>query len=134
MEPKFIGTIKNGHFIPERLPVFKAYIQGFEGRQVECVLRKPQNPKTLQQLRYFHGVVCKVIANNTGYTQDEVKGLLKGHFLTEYVKGPTGKEVPIVPSLTDLKKIQMTEFIDQCITLAATHWHIVIPAPNEVNY
>jgi len=134
MDPKFIGVIRRGDFVPDRPKVFYAFLRGMEGKRVECIIRPPQNPKTLQQLRYFHGVVCKCISDNTGYTVDEVKGLLKGHFLVEYIKGPAGKEIPIVPSLADLKKLKMSEFIDNCIRLAAEHWHIVIPAPDEVVY
>ena len=132
--PKFKGMVKDGQFIPDRPKVYIPYLRAFDGKRVEVTVKIPEVNKTNSQLRYFHGVVCKYISADTGYTLDETKGLLKGHFLTKYITGPTGKEVPYVPSLADMKKMEMCKFIDDCISLAAGHWHIVVPSPDEVDY
>lgn len=132
MTPKFKGKIEKGVFVPDWPEQRQAYIEGLEGKIVEEILQKYSEPKTYPQLKYFHGVVCKLASEASGYTVEEVKGLLKGEFLTRYVKSPTGKEVAWVPSLEGLKKFEMMKFIDDCIILCAKHWHIVIPPPNTV--
>lgn len=143
LKPKFHGEIaytdysgrgwgfKVDDFQAEQM---QAYIDGLAGQKVEMVIQKPQDSKTLAQLAYFHGVVCVIASEASGYTREEVKGLLKGEFLTKYVKSPTGKEIAWVPSLADLKKGVMSKFIDDSIILVAKHWHCVVPPPDEVSY
>lgn len=134
MEPKFTGTAKNGCFIADRADLRMAYLNGLNGKVVEEIIRIPKDIKSLQQLRYFHGVVCQIASEVSGYTKEEIKGLLKGYFLTQYIAAPDDREIAWVPSLADLKKSEMSDFIDNCITLIATHWHAVVPSPEEVNY
>lgn len=142
MEPKFRGKIENGAFVVDgfQKDQRRAYFQGLEGKEVEEIVQKPSKSKTLQQLRYLHGVVFALSSEASGYTRQEVKGLLKGQFLTTYVQhsaklhGIQEKEHPFVRSLADLKTDEMAKFIDDCIILCAEHWHCVIPAPDEVSF
>lgn len=134
LQPKFRGKIKDGQFVPDWIEQRNAYLEGLEGKEVEEIIGEPEEPKTNPQLRYFHGVICELASEASGYTKEEVKGLLKGYFLTEYIKSPDGKEIPWVPSLADMKKPKMSKFIDDCIILCAKHWQLVVPSPEEVNY
>lgn len=136
MEPIFHGFAQGGRFYVnvEQAEQKKAYLQGLEGKELEEIIRKPVVSKTLQQLRYFHGVVCRLASEASGYTRDEVKGLLKGYFLTQHITAPDGKEVAWVPSLEGMKKDEMGKFIDDCIILCAKHWQCVIPPPDQVNF
>ncbi len=134
LTPKFKAIKKSGQLIFDRLEVRDAYIFGLKDGNYEEIIQKPQDPKSLQQLRYIHGVVFKVASETSGYTDEEVKGLLKEHFLKRYIQSPTGKEVSYVPSLGDLKKEEMADFIDKCIQFIAMYWHAVVPSPDEVNY
>ena len=86
----------------------------------------------MQQLRYIHGVIFALCSEASGYTRQEVKGLLKGEFLTEYAESPNGTKTSYVKSLADLTMTEMKEFIDDCIILAAKHWSVVIPDAEEV--
>lgn len=136
LKPKFHGKIVKAEFLVDDYQADQrhAYLQGLEGQRVDEIIGKYQQPKTNPQLAYFHGVVCEVASEVSGYTKEEVKGLLKGEFLTKYVLGPTGKNIAWVPSLEGLKKDEMSEFIDNCIILIAKHWHAVVPPPDEVSY
>lgn len=136
LKPKFHGRITRGEFEVDDFQVDQrgAYLQGLEGQKVEEIIQKPQESKTHSQLAYFHGVVCEVASEASGYTRKEIKGLLKGEFLTKYVSSPTGKNIAWVPSLADLKKDEMSYFIDSCVILIAKHWHAVVPPPDGVSY
>lgn len=134
IQPKFWGTAKNGKFVPDYPEQRKAYLRGLEGQNIQEVIGKRQESKTTPQLHYFHGVICELASEASGYTKDEVKGLLKGQFLTRYITSPTGDEIAWVPSLADMKKEDMAIFIDFCIMLCAQHWQCVIPPPDTINY
>jgi len=124
------------HLVYDRPDLFCAYIQGIaEKGDLECTIQPWRKEKSLQQLRYLHGVVFVLCSQASGYTVNEVKGLLKGEFLTEYVVSKTsGKEISIVKSLADLTMRQMSTFIEDIIILAAKQWSIVIPSSDEATF
>jgi hypothetical protein len=133
VKPKFKGIAQSGQFVPERPELMEQYLLGMEGKPLDMVIGKPEEFKTNSQLAYFHGVVCRIASEASGYTKEEVKGLLKGMFLTRTLESKkTGKVIKYVPTLADLKKLEMMEFIDSCIMLIAREWSAVVPAPEEV--
>ena len=135
MLPKFRAKIVKGQPViaVQQFCQYEAYLAGLEGKDVEIIVQRPQHSKSTNQLAYLHGVVFRLASEESGYTPNEVKGLLKGEFLTEYVVSKTtGKEIPIVKSLADLSVGQMAEFIDSCIILVAKNWHVVVPSPDTV--
>lgn len=137
IKPKFYGVIERGVFVPERQEQRDAYLAGLEGRVVEEVIARKQDSKTLNQLAYVHGVVFVIASEASGYTRVEIKGLLKGYFLKRYATKRLSsmgiKQIPYVPSLADLKKDEMSKFIDDCIILIAKEWHAVVPPPETVS-
>jgi hypothetical protein len=131
--PRFHFRIgDDGWPIYDRPEVVKAYLQGIAHKgDLEATFQPWRKEKSLQQLRYIHGVVFALCSQASGYTIPEVKGLLKGEFLTDYCITKDGKKLPYVKSLADLTMTEMREFIDECIILAAKHWSVVIPSPEE---
>ena len=131
--PRFHCRAEGRKLVFDRKEVFGAYVQGLmEKGDLELSVQPWRKEKSLQQLRYVHGVIFALCSEASGYTRQEVKGLLKGEFLTEYIKAPDGKEIAYVKSLADLTMTEMKEFIDNCIILAAKHWSVVIPDAEEV--
>lgn len=135
MDPKFHGRIKQGVFVVDewQRAQMNAYLRGLNGKEVEAIIRKPIKSKTLQQLRYIHGVVFRLISEDTGIPVAVVKGTLKKLFLSDHYEHE-GKVIEYVKSLADLKRKEMIQFIDDCIILAAERWHIVIPEPEHVEF
>ena len=136
IHPRFKCKFDKDHLVYERSDLFCAYVQGLAEKGVlECIIQPWRKEKSLQQLRYIHGVVFVLCSQASGYTVNEVKGLLKGEFLTEYVVSKTtGKEMPIVKSLADLTMGEMKQFIEDVIILAAKQWKCVIPSSDEATY
>ena len=132
--PRFHCRAEGRKLVFDRPEVFGAYVQGLvEKGDLELSVQPWRKEKSLQQLRYIHGVVFALCSETSGYTRKEVKGLLKGEFLTEWITSKTtGKEIPIVLSLADLTMPKMKIFIDDCIIFAAKHWSCVIPDVEEV--
>ena len=134
IHPRFKCKFDKDHIVYERSDLFCAYIQGLKG-DLECTIQPWRKEKSLQQLRYIHGIVFVLCSQSSGYTVNEVKGLLKREFLTEYVTSKTtGKEIPIVKSLADLTMKEMSQFIEDVIILAAKQWSVVIPSSDEATY
>ncbi len=132
--PKWRCTIKDGKLSINRPDVFEGWLRSQEGKPQELVVKPQRDDKTMSQLAYFHGVICKLLSDYTGYTLNETKGLCKGHFLTTVVRSRLDdKEIAIVPSLADLSKHDMSEFIDNCVMLAAK-LGVVIPPPSEIDF
>ena len=134
IHPRFKCKFEIDHIVYERSDLFCAYVQSLKG-DLECTIQPWRKEKSLQQLRYLHGVVFVLCSQTSGYTVNEVKGLLKGEFLTEYVTSKTtGKEIPIVKSLADLTMGEMAEFIENVIIFVAKNWGCVIPSSDEAIY
>ena len=131
--PRFHCRFEKDQLVYDRVDLFCAYIQSIaEKGDLECTIQPWRKEKSLQQIRYIHGIVFVLCSQASGYTVKEVKGLLKGEFLTEYITSKiTGKEIPIVKSLADLTMAEMRQFIDDCIILAAKHWSCIIPSSEE---
>lgn len=90
--------------------------------------------KTLQQLRYFYGVILKILAKELGYEKWEIPNLhyeLKKMFLTNTIISKiTGEEIEAVPSLANIRKQKMIEYIEELIRWSAQQG-IVIPDPKD---
>lgn len=84
--------------------------------------RAGKESKTVQQLRKVHALF-RDIATETGHDADDVKWQLKVKFLTrqkEVVDLETGecRYVDYVPSLAELEKDEMRDFIDKAMAWA----------------
>ncbi len=135
MQPKFIGTIKNGALKLDSSGKFKAYISRFEGKRIELTLGPIKHSKTLQQLRYVHGVVFNLIADECGYdTIDPIKNYLCDKYLEKRTAVSTkrDKSIEYTPSLADVKKDEMMIFIEKCVQWAAKELGVVVPDPSQV--
>ncbi len=131
--PRFHCRAEGRKLVFDRPEIFGAYVQGLvEKGDLELTVQTWRKEKSLQQIRYVHGVIFALCSEASGYTRQEVKGLLKGEFLTEYAVSPDGTETAYVKSLADLKMPEMSRFIEDCIILAAKHWGVVIPDAEDV--
>ena len=97
-----------------------------DGRYVWPMPEKEKKTRSVQQNRYYHGVVCKLISGHTGYTGDEVHQIMAEQFLS-YEKN--GKQ--FVKSTTKLKTAEFEEYLEACRRFAAIEMQVYIPLPNE---
>ncbi len=134
IKPIFHGSIVKGEFLVcvQQELQRRAYLEGLDGSLVDEIIQRPSQSKTMKQLAYLHGVCFRLASEASGYTPEEVKGLLKEHFLKRFITSPSGKEVSYTPSLADLKREDMSKFIDDVIIFCAKHWSCVIPPPEDV--
>lgn len=99
---------------------------------VEIKLYRPS--RTNEQIRYFYGVICTLLADHTGYSKDEIHDILcAGYFGTQEVK--VGRLLIEKPARTLsspdlLPRHDMSQFFDWCIAFGA-QIGVLIPYPNE---
>jgi hypothetical protein len=97
-------------------------------------LKKNKAQRTLQQSRYYFGVVLAYLSEETGFTKDEAHQLMQRMFL-KYAKDVSdGTSEMFVRSTTSLNTVEMNEYIEQIRIFAVSELGCYIPEPNEIVY
>lgn len=132
--PTFCGVARGGSVVFDKPGRITECLRGKEGKRVRVSVDDETAPRTNPQLRYLFGVVFKIISDHTGYTPIETRELMEAHFLKHAISGPENKEFMVTRSVGDLKKDEMSEFIEKVVRLASEHWSLYIPDPDEIEY
>lgn len=119
------GQVEHGKLTLDNRPYLNACLKSVKkAERVEVTIAPIRQDKTAQQLKYYYGVLIPAFCEETGYTKEEVDGLLKKIFLT--VNKGTKKEY--VKSLSELSVKAMSDYIDSCVMFGAEHAVFVPPA------
>lgn len=102
------------------------YVKGKDDWFVLEVL-KSKKKRSLNQNRYYWGVVIKVISDHTGYTSDETHQELARMFLKYDNNGKT-----FVHSTTKLNTFDFEQYLEKCRNWALNEMSLDIPLPNEI--
>lgn len=89
MELSVKTETRNNKFILNPNKV-REILNHFEGQEIELSVRKWKNDRTSRQNRAFHGW-CKIIADETGDTPEDVKGELKKKYLEKLIRDENGE-------------------------------------------
>lgn len=90
-------------------------------------INKSKNIRSLNQNRYYFGVVLLILSDHFGYTTDELHQICAGTFLRYENKG---KE--FIKSTTKLDTKEFERYLEQIRMWALNEHQIIIPLPNEV--
>lgn len=116
---RFYGKIKDGKvvFSPQTRGLMDEYTScKFKDEEsVVVTISKPDKNTTVEQYRYLYACVYEPLADQLGYTVDEIDEMLKYKFLVKF-KG-TPHEFLIGKS--ELSREEMAKYIDHCIQFAA---------------
>jgi hypothetical protein len=136
MTPIFDGTIRDGKLLVDKAPAFREYLTGLEGKRIQLTVEKLKNTRTLQQNRYYWGVVVKLIAQHTGHDPEQIHELLKMQFSPKWYlmnPGVTGTTGGIPTSTTRLDTVAFVEYTERCRMWANEFLGLNVPLPEEVN-
>ena len=103
------------------------------GGDTEIIIRPRSHAVSDRQRGYYRGVVLKILAEHTGYTQDEMHEFLKRKFATESqveVRGET-YNVHVFTTGTEGEAAVTARFITNVIQWAARDLGVVIPEPDR---
>lgn len=98
---------------------------------VEIKNERPR--RTGQQNRYWHGVCFPIIAELTGYTNEEAKALCRAMFLEPKFLEVQGRQIQTQKGTAELDKKEAMDFTDKIINLA-TELGGTILSPCEAGY
>lgn len=127
---EFNGYVKDGKMFIRNRQDFDHAIKRFEGKDIEIVVQKKRNVRSLQQNRLWWLYVT-IIAESLGYEKEECHCILKYKFLKrEKVVEKTGEVIPYLESTTRLTRSEFSEVVESVIRWAA-EMDIILPEPNQ---
>lgn len=133
MNVSVITTISNGkpklsEYQRDKLnKVFKAN----EGREIQIEVGRHAKSRSSQQNKFYWGVVLKLTAEHTGYTEQELNEVFKDMFLPKKFVKLAGVEVETRKSTTQLTTLEFESFLERVRHFASEQLQITIPLPNE---
>lgn len=102
-----------------------------EGKNVQMTLRKEGKPRSLSQNRYYHGVLVKMISEETGHDTEEIHEILKSKFLPHQFVKFGSEDIEVVKSTTRLSTEEFGDYIERIRAFAAMELNLSIPSPGE---
>jgi len=130
--PIFKGKVKNNKLILEDKESFYLWLGGLEDKIVDVIVRIFSDARTVKQNKYLWGVVYKVIADDTGFSDEEIHQIFKKKYLT-YKKTYKGKDYLFTESTTKLDTAEMTGYIDAIKNFASMELGIFVPDAEKVD-
>lgn len=130
MTPVFTGKVTDeGKILFDRPRDFREYMDTLRRNNVQVVVRRYRSKRSNEANRYYWGCVVALMAEEFGYTKDELHEVLAMKFLRIEDCPITG--VPRRKRTPNCDTKEFSEYVDACIRLAAEHG-IHVPAPDEV--
>jgi len=127
---EYNGYVRDGQMFIRNRPDFDHEIKRFDGKDVEIIVQKKRNVRSLQQNKLWWLYVT-ILSQELGYEKDEMHMICKFKFLKrERVVESTGEIIPYLESTTRLSRTEFGEVVDAIIRWAA-EMNIVLPIPNQ---
>ncbi len=128
MAKEFRGRIKDGKLKLRDMEGFKKAQKELEGEQIYLKIDKWFKKRSDRQNRYYHGVVVRILAEETGHSHKEIHGYLKDKFIKK--RHVLGENVAAI-STTDLSTKEFEEYLRKIRMWASRDLETFIPAPNQ---
>jgi hypothetical protein len=103
-----------------------------KGRDVEIVVRKKRDPRSLNQNSYWHCIPVELMAEEWGVNHDQAHYLLLGEW-KGWTDGPVGR-LPNCASSSKLTREEFSQLITWVLDYGPAEWNVYIPAPNETEW
>lgn len=127
----FLLTITNGNFTFQNRERFLSETKKLNGIFAMKISRWKQ-PRSMNQNKYYWGVVIEGLAQHLGYESEELHDALRQKFLR--VQSLDHRLPPHAKSTTDLNTKEFEEYVDKIRRFADVELNYFIPLPNEVEY
>lgn len=131
INPIIKGEIKDGQFEESVVDQFFREVTSLPDDVYEITIKKPIKSRSIAQNAYFHGVVVKLLSDETGTEFDDMKDLLKTKFLNKDIV-VNDKVYTIVRHSANLSTVEFEDFARRCREFGDS-LNIFIPLPGEVD-
>lgn len=127
------GRVKEGQLVLSDPVAWRAAVARHEGRDVWVTVARQQHNRTMDQNKYYWGVVIAECASYCGLDRDEMHEALKAKFLpVRHVELLNGLKLDTPPTTKTLTVEEFTEYIESIKRWAAQWLHLSIPDANQV--
>ena len=109
---------------------FKEHLKEHEGMTYDIIPRKTK--RTVTQNNYVH-VLFDYISAETGESREEIKTIEKRRHLQPKEIEIFGEKQLVLPSLSNIEKQEMSEFIERVLADCA-FLGIIVPTASELGY
>lgn len=129
------ATVQGGKlYIRNRRAFDQQIAQMKEGWEIEVTVKRRRATRSIEQNRYYWGVVVELISEHTGYTPDEVHDFLKAIFIPKRLavqdgNGVIHNEIVIGGSTRLMNKLEFGDYMESIRRWAAETLDVVIPDP-----
>lgn len=129
LNPAFEVEIKDQQTPTWVFEKLESIISTLQDGLYQIIVRKPIKSRSVMQNAYFHGVIVKILSEETGTDFDDMKDLLKTQFLRKQII-VNDKQYTIVRHTHKLEKGEFEDFTRNCREFG-DKLGIYIPLPNE---
>ena len=129
---QFDGEIKDKKLVIFNNDKYSQYLRSTfeEGDNVTVIIKKKRRNRSLNQNKYYWGVVIPILGDELGYSPDEMHEALKFKFL----RNGGNDDLPKVTPSSSLNTKEFEDLMVQIRTWSATELHVNIPQPNEIDF
>lgn len=125
----FHGKAKDLQFVPDNKIAWLNYLEQNDKKTLLVRIDRETGIRSSNQNNYLWGVVYKVIAEHTGYTENDIHEIMKRKFLPPDFITWKGQEIKIPGSTAKLDKgDSFPEYIER-IRAEVASLGIIIPEP-----
>lgn len=130
MRPTFYGKIAEGKLILKHRETFNRYLQTLNNKEVELTIGQKRTSRSVQQNKYYWGVILLLVSQHTGFTPKECHEVFKKKFLT-YWKLYKKHKYAFTRSTTTLDLGEFADYMEKIRQFVAESFKFYIPDPNE---
>lgn len=123
---KWIAKVKDGKLDMYNKEKFVEWFKTLEGKEVEVTVEKKKKTRTIQENRYYWGIMLDILSSHTGYETDEMNEIIKYKFL----QVDDGKNT-YCRSTKNLSTVEFEELMSRIRRWASSELSLWVPAPNE---
>ncbi len=129
MNPIFKGQAVKGVLVLSDPEKFRRHLIFNEG-EVQVIVRKQKDQRSLNQNNYYFGVVVEILSEHLGYFREEMHEILKAMFLSVRI---LVKEEPVTysKSTVTLDTAEFEKYLSNIRIWASRDLGCYVPTPNE---
>ena len=125
------GHIKNGEFVELDFERYLHDLESLEGKQVYLTIGIHRPKRSTLQNAYYHGVIIKMLSEETGHSPRDIHQWVKENFLDEGAFQIAGKISGKFKSTTELNTVEFEELCADLRQFASETFDLTITKPNE---
>jgi hypothetical protein len=124
----FYAKSEKGHLVFSNKKALQDFLHSVEGKQLAVSIGKERGIRSDNQHRYYWAYL-RIIANETGHTEDELHQLFKRLFLRPNIIKVLGREIKVPATTKELSKIEFGEYLDRI----CAEVNIPLPDPKDIS-